>query len=326
MHLGDYPLLEEWHLSHPTYVSMNQSNMSLTEFNLIKGICKALSEETIKQYYTWFKTCKNFVEDLDTSDEFYQEVEQFFQNHNIDLQVYASEQGYNAFSLEDGRRFFSLSQKFADITHLVAYRFLAAWSALNLDERELCVEECEKVDQPYASIFTIQGQALLELGSLPDAIEALTVATKINPEETLAYFQLAKANFALGATNLAWKAAATCHKQNPEDGEIALLLVMIALEMKDDQAKCDAWNNLYQCLPRFDSSAIMIKHLLALSFQQKNKDWAESVVGSTNWKKVFEDKEFIRDIGGILKGFGENNWFDLSQIILSEFDNTLVSA
>src|SRR5262249_45968490 len=75
--------------------------------------------------------------------------------------------------------FYRAVQAGADGTGLVALRFLAAWTALNRGALASCIEECDKVDQPYAAIFTLQGQALVELLRPRDAVHVLQTAVEL---------------------------------------------------------------------------------------------------------------------------------------------------
>jgi tetratricopeptide (TPR) repeat protein len=293
-----------------------------TSTNLAHGIGACLRVDPLNlRYDLWTDCLDDFVSSADYAKSGYQQNELALRDLGIDLTVFVSDFATASIELNRGHEYVPLVKALADVTNLLSYRFLLAWMALNLNDLEQCIFECEKIDQPYAAIYTIHGQALLELGKAAEAIEILSIATELDPKEILAQFQLAKANLVIGDYQAAWHSARECWRHSANDPDVALILSLIANEMAATPKIIEeAWSALSSFLRVGCTNTGLVTSLLDLSFKKGEKTWAALVVDRTNWAVIFSNAEIYQKIGKILRSFGENGWLDLAGAMLRDFD------
>lgn len=193
-----------------------------------------------------------------------QKIETTLAQEGLRLNELLSEAREVAINRGHGPAYFDLIRKVAEQTDLVIFRFLSAWLALNLGDPKGCIEECEKVDNPLSRVAVLQGQALLDLGQLPDAIRAFKLAAQLAPADLLAKFQLAKSLYVLRNYTEAWGVLQQCRRLSSGNGEVALLTGVVCAEagFTGDRART-AWGllsphlqghadhvELVLCLPR----------------------------------------------------------------------------
>ena len=158
----------------------------------------------------------------------------------------------SALGMVSDDRLMTASSTLADRMEPIAFRFLAAWVALNCGQYQRCIEECDKVDYPFAALHTIQGQALLESGKVEAAIEVLNIAVKLSPSEALAWFQLAKAYFSIQESSQSWWALGECERTTGRNIEIATMRALITLD--DPTALAQYGREAFKGLAQFASS------------------------------------------------------------------------
>jgi tetratricopeptide (TPR) repeat protein len=316
--IEDYSKFSAWYVRSVATPPARESDV----LELAQGIGACLQTEQVSlRYDLWTDCLADFIGSNADTLASYQKNDRFLKDLGIDLTMFISDFATVGIELDRGQIYVPLVDALADLTNLLSYRFLSAWMALNLNDLEKCVFECEKVDHPYAAIYTMHGQALLEMGKAAEAIEVLNIAIELDPKEVLGQFQLAKASLVSGDHAAAWRAAKACWRHSTNDPEVAILLSLIANEMAPTPKIMDeAWSALSSFLQNGCTNEALILNLLELSFKKPEKEWARLVVERTNWGDVFSRLEIYQKIGKILRSFGDNGWLDLASVMLKDFD------
>ena len=251
-------------------------------------------------------------------DALYLKVEDLLRHCDAIFSEILSEIVHMGIMAGSGKTLLTSMSQLADQTKMVTFRFLAAWAALNIDDFDRCITECEKVDQPFAPVFTIQGQAFMELGRTGEATEAFQVAAQLSPMDILAWFQLAKA-YHLTGSEKCWETLVTCHQLAPTHVEVAAFLAISALsEVPADQNKCIvAFNALYPHLENDPDNTVISMHLFRLSLFPQNRNDAALLAKEISAKQILMEKDFLNHLPQILTRLQELEWYDISQQLLS---------
>lgn len=313
--LQDYPGLARW---------FGQRTATAAPFDrqgdaLVYATCEALTRRRGDVVRVWTSAFKQFLARSDAPLADFVAAETIVQQCDAEFVDLIGELGEEAIHHDYAEPFFDAMQSGADRTGLVFLRFLAAWTALNKGDLETCVAECEKVDEPFASIYTIQGQALLELLRPKEAIEALSIAVKLCSTEVLAWFQLAKAHVVLREHRPAFAALTECARLAPQSEEVALFMAMVANEAPDasDLAQ-EALLALKPHLPRHAGNGVVVLNLLQLALTVKNKDEAQEIVALGDWTKVSTQKDSLSALSLCLKTLHSLAWMDLASVLLAK--------
>ncbi|MCX6108520.1 MAG: hypothetical protein NTZ90_02815 [Proteobacteria bacterium] len=214
--------------------------------------------------------------------------------------------------------FLQAMQSLADATGLVVLRFLAAWAALNIGRLEQCIAECEKVDEPFAAIFTVQGQALLELGKPRDALEVLAIAVKLAPQEVLAWFQAAKAHHLIDEYDQAFDALRRCRALSPHSDEVCLYMGLVALDPNASPSYTgEALTALKPLMARFADHPVIVFTLVRLACRHGDKEQAEQVINAIAWQNNMRGTESVRQLPPVLRALNTTGWMDLAANLLN---------
>ena len=314
--LEDYPGLGRWREKQQNTPT---SALGPAE-RLVLKTCDALAKHRVESVRTLSDGFLEFLRVSSTPLADFLVAETIIQNCDADLLEILSEIGEEAVRAGAAEPFFHAMQASADGTGLVALRFLAAWTALNNGEREKCVEECEKVDQPYAALHTIHGQALIELVRPQEAVEALTLAVRLAPNEVLAWFQLAKAHHIQGDVESAWRALLECQRLAPQSAEVALFMALVALDenVADVAIAKRAWQELRAHLAAFRGSPDVVFHLVLLAIKRNASADAAHVIADANWERLRGDqKDLTRHLPAVLRGFHALGWHAIARDLLT---------
>lgn len=215
---------------------------------------------------------------------------------------------------------FNTLAKLADKTGLAAFRFLVAWIAFNVNDLEHCINECEKVNEPFAPIHTLLGQALLESGKVQSAIEALTVAAEIAPRDPLPLVQLIKAYMIIGRQQDCFAAINRCRKIVGNNLEIECLasMAILAGHYRPQDFCMHTLGNIAARLEEDpqDFQAFAIGMELAAELNLKN--WAQRYAESWDSSKLTHPQQIAKELAKILKRHQERNWHDVSRIVLDK--------
>lgn len=311
--LGKYPALERW------FKSIEPGSQLTVSEDLAWQTCVALQAAPGEESRRLALAVSEFLlKSVDPLGDFLG-ADTICQQLETTLADLFSDLGQIALQRNQAESFLMAMQNAAAATGLVVLRFLAAWAALNSGKLELCVDECEKITEPFAPIYTIQGQALLELGRVDDATDALGVAVRLAPQEILAWFQLAKAHHVAGRATAAWHALEECQKLAPGNDEIALFMSIVALEPALGMSYTErAWGALRPRLAAHATNPIVATNLMRLALKRGRRDDAERLVGEADWRTMNNDAAFTRALAPMLKGFQERGWLDVAAAFLQK--------
>jgi len=317
--LDDYPALANWFQT----VARQTLNQDESGDRFILSVGQLLRSDSDRRLAVWFSEVSRL---LDASADIYSDLmraEQLLAKQSFDLMNFISELGELAIVSGRGRDFYRQVSRLADQSEFAALRFLAAWSALNIGLLQDAVAECEKVEQPVACIFTLQGQALLELGEVVDAIACLEAATRLSPGEVLAFFQLAKAYHATNRHQLAWKSLQACEQLIGQNIEVATFFGLIALESKDQEWLRFSWDRLVPYLVKDETSLDFIVMLMDIAFTVGNSEWFFQIIDRVDWGKLRSNQAFFSKVPWVLTKLDVLNW---SKENLRFLDNMTESA
>lgn len=223
----------------------------------------------------------------------------------------------------NGDRAFHALEMLANHSKLAAFRFLSAWTAFNLDDLDRCISECELVDEPFAPIQTLLGQALLEKGQLADAIDSLKTAMELDKSDPLPVVQLVKAYIVSGIQIEAMRCVEKCRKLLGQNIEIECLASMaITMGPNHNQEFCD--KTLSRIGTYFESTANDLEVFsigMNLATDLNRLDWAKKFVEIWEIPTDANPFQLAGKISDILKKTGELHWYELSKFII---DKTMV--
>ena len=313
----NYPKLLAWYRSHDLVVSEHHSAADQLIFNL----CETLAHNSAVGLRRFIDRMTLFLESADRPLSDFLKADEICQECNTEILEIFGLIGELAVRRDCGAEFFQVMQKSAQRTGLAVFRFLAAWTALNIGKIELCIIECEKVDKPFASIFTIQGQALLELGRVEEAADVLEIAVKLAPAEPLGWFQLAKAEHVAGNLDRAFEALRHCRQIIPNSAEVNVYMGIIALDVVDcahSKLIDEATQALKTMWPIFADNSLVTFTLLKLACRGREKALARNILETAKWQMINGDNEAVKLLPSVLRLLHEADWLDLAKIVLEK--------
>lgn len=215
---------------------------------------------------------------------------------------------------------FDCFAKLADGTGLAAFRFLVAWISFNLNDFDRCIDECEKVNEPYGPIHTLLGQAFLESGRVESAIDALKVAAEIAPSDPLPIVQLVKAYMVSGRQLDCFKTIDRCRKLLGNNLEIECLASMAILSGNHrPESFCHhTLSNIAAQLQADPSDSDAFAIGMELAAELNLKDWASRYAECWDSSRLANPQEIAKELAKILKRNQARNWHDISQVILDK--------
>lgn len=219
-----------------------------------------------------------------------------------------------------GKAAMQAMESLADKTKLAAFHFLAAFAAFNLDDFDRCINECEKVSEPFAPINTLMGQALLESGKPESAIEVLKIAVQVAPSDPLPVVQLIKAYLVCGLPQESMAAVSKCRKVIGNHIEIECLAVMGIMNAKEKPREfCEQTLANITALLQEDASDIDTFILgMELSSHLGLKTWADKMANILEIPETTNQLQIAKKLAPIIKKNGELSWMDISRVILDK--------
>lgn len=314
--LSDFPNLNAWY--QKTYKT-NRNNADLAD-NLAFKTCGVLASNPSKiSIKNWISTLTEvFATSVDLRRDFLSVVYHFHEN-GADFAELLGDLTHIAVTFELGDILLPALQLGAEKTNIAALRFLAAWTALNCNRPEICINECEKVDEPFAPLHSILGQAYLESGRLSEALEALNVAIALAPGDAVAWFQKAKTLHILNRSLEAFESLRACESLAPNSDEVALMMAMVVLDSElDIETKEYAWKKLRPHLESLGHIPQVPINLLKLSAQLRDKNRALDVANAWQKEATLKRTEELQDLAEILRELQKLNWMDIAKKILEK--------
>lgn len=314
--LEDYPELNKWYAAQDRPGSNDQPIYQFI-WSLCHGL-KGQEADFIDQLPKIMEALMRSSMDLQSD---IQKIEATLAKEGLRLNELLGEAAEVAIHRDQGPRYFELIREFADQTNLLIFRFLSAWTAFNLGNPEACLEECEKVDSPLSHFAVLQGQALLELGKVNEAIESFRIGSQLAPSDLLPKFQLAKALYIQQNFTAAWDVLTECRTFSNQNGEVALLTGVVCSEagFVGDKAKT-AWNLLYPHLHANNEHVEVVLCLMKLAIQIKDPNAIEQMLSVVKWKSMGSSPVFLKALAPLLRSFHQLEWFDLTAEFLAKLN------
>ncbi len=207
----------------------------------------------------------------------------------------------------------------ANSTNQVQIRFLSAWTAFNTQQYETCIAECDAITDTFAPVYGLMGQAYLETGRIKDAIECLTTASRLLPQDATTWFQLGKAHHVSGDLKNAISAIKMCVKLLPNADEALLYLALLHAEagLNSDDTR-HALNQSLQLLTRHDANLQVATTLLKLASITQEAMLAETIVKKVMWSKIRDTEQITKLMPQLLRSLQTQQWHHLAQEILTQ--------
>lgn len=311
--LEDYPDLERWYSSQNL---RNHIEHPISQF--IWSLCHGLkghNDDLIDQLPEILEALMKSSEDLKGD---VQKIEATLAQDGLRLNELLSEACEVAIHRGQGPVYFDLIRKVADRTDLVIFRFVSAWMALNLGDPKGCIEECEKVENPLSHVAVLQGQALLDLGQLPDAIQSFKLAAQLAPADLLAKFQLAKSLYVLRDYTEAWEILGQCRRISSGNGEVALLTGVVCAEagFTGERAQT-AWSLLSPHLQGHSDHVELVLCLLRLCILTEDEKAFLEIIPQVKWTAMGGSSVFMRALSTLLRGLHKLEWHDATADFLA---------
>lgn len=317
--MSDFPKLAAWFQAHQ---SKPPTLEDLADFHLW-NISKAMRLVGVMRFRHWSDTVKEVVN-----------ASSSFLAHILETDTLASALGtsltdiYTALS-EDaiiqgfGEKSLNSMKSLADRTNLAAFRFLAAWTAFNIGNLNECISECEKVNEPFAPIYTLLGQALLESGQPAEAIDALKISMELAPSDPLPLVQIIKAYLVSGIQIEAMRAVDRCRKLLGTHIEIECLAAMTIMAGNSRSKDfCEqTLSHLATHLTNNPEDIEAFSIAMELATELADKEWAFRFLSLAEFSNSTNSLNLAGKISKLLKKTGELHWHDLSRLII---DKTLV--
>lgn len=314
--LSDFPSLHGWFEKAREIPNKDRT----IPYVLALKTCAVLSSDpsriTLK---SWIATV---TEGFTTSSDLRQDILSIvshFHEHDADFAELLGDLTHLAVTLELGELLLPVLRVGAEKSKIAALRFLAAWTALNCNQPDICIDECEKVDEPFAPLHSLQGQAYLETGKAKEALEALDVATTLAPHDAVAWFQKAKALHVMDRSPEAFESLRACEHLAPQNDEIALMMGMVALDSEVKSAvKEYAWKKLRTHLSSLDHIPQVPLTLIRLSLKLGDKHKALDVISTWQTQGNLRSPDEFRDLTEILRDLQSIGWMDVAQKLLEK--------
>jgi hypothetical protein len=322
-----FPHLEDWFAANPALPSNDQANPD----RLVWTMARSLSQnDDLAGLRLWQSGLRQFFVENFYSPHAFIDAEERLLSLDFDFMRVACDIAEFAITNRGGADFLHLMQEIANQSELQVFRFLAAWTALNTNQLELCIEECEKIDTPFACVYTLQGQAFLESGQVNEAIDNLRLAVELGPNEVLSHFQLAKAYQVNGDSTKAWHTLEECQRLSADHPEIDGFKAMIALAHTDTQQSA-VW--LDEIVPKLMDHVrndpnnpamvqLAIEATLKLSVEARIYD----LLQIANWGELRFDREFLAAVPTILKRLDHQGWKRATVELLGHLTGTSAQA
>lgn len=315
--IGYFQKLKSWLEHHQ--IQPDKTQEPLQYFNW--KFCDILnSNESLLPFLLldFYKECLSSKEDL---SKIIKSLDTFLARHEFDFYQFIAQITEISLNHLLGEEILVILRQLNQKAEIPQFRFLAAWVALNTNNLQDCIYQATKLGNKNADALTIKGQALLESNMIDEGIATLEAATRIDSTQTLAWFQLAKGYYSISRYEESWYALRHCQRLNPNNAEIALFLAILALQTSQKDWLKIAWISLKPHLTDYCDNIEVVLKLLLIAIHLKQKAMAQEVINSADWSKIQNNKAFLANISSILHPLGQNQWYDLANLLLIKVTN-----
>ncbi|MBM4250869.1 MAG: hypothetical protein FJ146_02760 [Deltaproteobacteria bacterium] len=311
--LSIFPRLQRWFNQQ---AQMPPGLEKLPDF-LVWRLCDAIHSVESVGIRRWLDAFRLFLQKSKNPLQDFLLAEELADSHGAQMMELVGLIAEQSVRKNQGDQFFEAMKSGADSTRLAVFRFFAAWTALNTGRLEYCIAECEKVDQPFAPLYTLHGQALLELGRCTEAVEVLEIATRLSGSETIAWFQLAKARHISGDPERAFVALRQCRELSPNNFEVSLYMALVALENNVPLALAqEAFEVGAKLMTAFSENPTVVFTLLRLACRTGRKPDAVKIMNQAKWVGMSTKSDLVRALPQVLRGLHDVGWLDLASTLL----------
>ncbi|MFK7872335.1 MAG: tetratricopeptide repeat protein [Oligoflexales bacterium] len=317
MWLSDYPILQEWLHDH----RLNRQ-FSVSE-SLLMGVGLSILEEDHFDVEPLLKSLDFCTRRSDDLYEDYERVEAALRQDDFDFDQYWSRCSHIVVVSEYAHSFYKSFSEFTQKMKKPSLQFLTAWMAFNLDKPSSCIEVCESIHPPFGAVWTLCGQAQLESGDPDGAIESLTQATQLLPQDLLSWFQLAKACWASQDYELCSESLKVCRKLSPEHPEVLYFSCLVAQRGYPDLLE-EIWLTSQSLAdPTLLNKVDYVIEFLQMTIVHAHKESASWLIHAAKWSDVFLQQQFLPDVAAVLKGMNDLGWDDLCSKVLAAVRSNL---
>ncbi len=313
--LSNLPELDSWYKGCDQQLLANDS-LALSAF----GICQLIEEMSLNTHFYSIDPILTLLRSSTQKIADFSDLKSFVAEKGLSIEEFVTSIAEQA-AIENVKPFYRDLAELAELSQHLPFGFLAAWFALNTDQLERCIAECKKIKNPSVEIITLQGQAYLELGKLTEAQKTLQRATRKNPKELLAWFQLAKAFHLQNNFGMAWAALLECHGLQPSSDEIASYMAIIALaEEPIDKTKIETCWEALTSLPIYNSGNIdFILCLIDLAIASNKESRVIWITSHCDFGG-FLQHQGVGKLSKVLKRFQGKAWHKASAAFLNSLD------
>ena len=315
-HLSDFPKVRDWW-------SVRQHRLPTlehaAEFHLA-FLAKALRMPGTTRCNYWANAVIQLTTNVDPFLDHILETDALTNSLGTSLTDIYGKLAELALADEDGAVALKALQTLAARTELAAFRFLAAFTAFNMNDYETCVQECESVTEPFGPIHTLLGQAFLESGRPAEAIDALKVANSVSPSDPLPLVQLIKAYLVTGIQGEAMKCVDKCRKILGHHIEVECLAAMTI--MAGPHRNDDFIGRTYQSLERhmneFPDDIEAYAVAMELSSELQDKTRARNFTRQLEVSKSTNPQRLALRVAEVLKRAGELQWYEITRELIDK--------
>lgn len=314
--MSHFPKLEEWYESASSSAAKDLKVVFLRE--MAHSFSLSPAELGLRH---WMRHLALFIDSAQGDPQVFLDFEEQCYAFDIDFMKIACDVAEFAIRHERGHDFLNLMQSVADKTDLQVFRFLAAWTALNTHQLQLCIDECEKIETPFACVYTLQGQAYLERGDLAMAQDSLKLALALAPADMMTLFQLAKVYYLRDETQLAWATLCQCEQIQAHHPEVDSFKTVVALKHTDEVEQRD-WLRLMvpvmlQHLGQEPANAAMLHLLFEVQLALSDEEGMQQMLAIADWRQLKRDPDFMGGLADILRLLDQKGWRSVSAQMLT---------
>ncbi len=289
----------------------------MTPSEILISACEAISRQSgAVQIDTWVKASSLFCEVSGNPLGDFLQAEQILNENGKSAVDIISSVAAASFEWEQEKRTFSTILRMTNLTGLTALRFTSAWLAFNMNQFEICIEECEKIDDNGYHVHGLMGQAYLESGRPEQAINSLRIALAMNEKDAAIWFQLAKAAFVIGHNDEAWQALQSCTSVNGLGAEIVILQCAIACTTCESDRelgaprRSEAVKAIRQLFASDLNKSLLVVYAAKLAlFVKSEADFIEEIGWFHDINGKLNNAIVTADISEVLKCLQKKGWF-----------------
>lgn len=307
LRLDDFPSLERW-------FNLQQRSSSLDYIEkCTQDLCLLLRQNPEPKFDQYLATIIKFLKIGGSLSE----LLSFLQIQDFSLERMLMEIAESA-AIQEDTHIVDLIQTLAESTSLPSIKFLAAWTCFNTNDLQGCLNHLEKIDLPTSASLTLQGQAMLEMGSISDAIQAFSAASRRDPHDPLPFFQLSKAEFAINHFDEAWTAIRSCQQLTPLNEEVSIFMSLISLHQdptdpKKIEASWAAMKTLQHSSKDMTAYSEMMIDLAFASGKESNMTW---IASNLDLKSIYMVDSMVNKLPLILRSLKNQGWNDAIKELL----------